>query len=465
MYISISIFAEPFLKIDEVNYDDTFPKITVKVNILSNDSMPVYGLTEENIMLYENGYRVNYLKIKNMLSSESDIIYLVFSVDSSKSISENFLKDVKKSISEIISISDTNEKIALMRFNDRVILLNNFSNNKKEILGNLDSIDRHGKNTMLYESIYDSIDLLKKTDAETKSIIIFSDGKDEGSSVNVDDIIQYARKQQVPVNFMCLKSSSNLKKMQRIAKLTGGEIIYGEDVSNVSVMYQKIIKELKSKYVIKYNSQLPKDGKDYNLEVKIKYGNLADSASTKIKTPSLEIYENIYFIFSAIAGFLFLIILILVTYILSCRKKKPEPKVDNFYNPMAHAGKNNYSEQPKDIYRQNEKQAEEETNYLSEYDSWLVVKDGEEKSKYPIHWNVMTVGKSDENTLIVQDEFVDDKHFKIKKVNSNYILMDMASAKGTYLNSKKLLRPKELYDWDEIKIGKTVFIFRSVNVK
>ena len=38
-------------------------------------------------------------------------------------------------------------------------------------------IERHGKNTMLYNSIYDSIDLLVKAKADTKSIIIFTDGK------------------------------------------------------------------------------------------------------------------------------------------------------------------------------------------------------------------------------------------------------------------------------------------------
>jgi len=39
----------------------------------------------------------------------------------------------------------------------------------------------------------------------------------------------------------------------------------------------------------------------------------------------------------------------------------------------------------------------------------------------------------------------------------------MASDGGTFLNGKKLLRPKKLFDWDEIQIGTTVLIFRVVS--
>jgi pSer/pThr/pTyr-binding forkhead associated (FHA) protein len=44
------------------------------------------------------------------------------------------------------------------------------------------------------------------------------------------------------------------------------------------------------------------------------------------------------------------------------------------------------------------------------------------------------------------------------------MLFDLASEHGTYLNGKKLLRPKYLADWDEIALGRFVFVFRCPEV-
>jgi len=50
----------------------------------------------------------------------------------------------------------------------------------------------------------------------------------------------------------------------------------------------------------------------------------------------------------------------------------------------------------------------------------------------------------------------------MRRIEGGYYLYDLVSDSGTYLNGKKLLRPRLLHDWDEIKAGKTVFIFRVV---
>jgi hypothetical protein len=97
--------------------------------------------------------------------------------------------------------------------------------------------------------------------------------------------------------------------------------------------------------------------------------------------------------------------------------------------------------------------------------SWLVEKDGPEAGKkFPIFWEEITIGRDEENGIVVADEAVSLKHAKIKRIRNAYFLFDLVSENGTYLNDKKLLRPKPLYDWDEIRIGRTLFIFRGSKI-
>jgi len=47
-------------------------------------------------------------------------------------------------------------------------------------------------------------------------------------------------------------------------------------------------------------------------------------------------------------------------------------------------------------------------------------------------------------------------------MQGGYYLFDLISDTGTFLNSKKILRPRLLHDWDEIRMGNTSFIFRGL---
>ncbi|RPI88819.1 MAG: FHA domain-containing protein, partial [Spirochaetales bacterium] len=94
--------------------------------------------------------------------------------------------------------------------------------------------------------------------------------------------------------------------------------------------------------------------------------------------------------------------------------------------------------------------------------AWLVQKDGPEVGKkFPMYWEEITIGRDDENAIVIRDDAVSLRHARIKEMKGAYYLFDLASDNGTFLNGKKLLRPRPLYDWDELRMGRTLFIFRG----
>ena len=97
--------------------------------------------------------------------------------------------------------------------------------------------------------------------------------------------------------------------------------------------------------------------------------------------------------------------------------------------------------------------------------AWLAEKDEIEKGKkFVISGDELTLGQLEENGIVVRDVSVSPAHARIRFVKNRYMLFDLASEHGTFLNGRKLLRPKALADWDEIALGRFVFVFRCPGI-
>ncbi|EPG66834.1 FHA domain-containing protein [Leptospira wolffii] len=92
----------------------------------------------------------------------------------------------------------------------------------------------------------------------------------------------------------------------------------------------------------------------------------------------------------------------------------------------------------------------------------LVLKEGRNPGKqYSLQRSETTIGNSDLCDLVLYEQAVSKSHARIRKVRNRYVLYDLVSDAGTFLNGKKVLRPRVLYDFDEIGIGKALLVFRG----
>ncbi len=92
----------------------------------------------------------------------------------------------------------------------------------------------------------------------------------------------------------------------------------------------------------------------------------------------------------------------------------------------------------------------------------LIQKEGRSPGKQvPIRKAETTLGNGELSDVVVSDPGVNKQHARIRKIKNRFVLYDLISDGGTYLNGKKILRPRILYDFDEISLGKTVYVFRA----
>lgn len=86
---------------------------------------------------------------------------------------------------------------------------------------------------------------------------------------------------------------------------------------------------------------------------------------------------------------------------------------------------------------------------------------GDIKGKsFPIEQDEVTLGRSSDNAIPLNNATVSGKHASIKREGDSYVLRDLGSTNGTRVNSREVkeavLRPKDL-----VQVGSVEFMFNS----
>lgn len=69
----------------------------------------------------------------------------------------------------------------------------------------------------------------------------------------------------------------------------------------------------------------------------------------------------------------------------------------------------------------------------------------------------ITIGRKDNNTIVVPDSHVSGQHARIVLRNNSLFLEDLNSTNGTYVNGSRINGRAKLFGKDQIKIGACLF--------
>lgn len=70
-----------------------------------------------------------------------------------------------------------------------------------------------------------------------------------------------------------------------------------------------------------------------------------------------------------------------------------------------------------------------------------------------------TVGRTDENFILLSDPSISRHHAVLVREGDNYTVQDLNSSNGTFVNGKQLKMPKRVMSGDRIKFGNVEFLF------
>lgn len=81
-------------------------------------------------------------------------------------------------------------------------------------------------------------------------------------------------------------------------------------------------------------------------------------------------------------------------------------------------------------------------------------------SNFPILEDIVVIGRSEENGIVLRDQSVSRYHVRINKIDTRFFLTDLGSFNGTKVNGKSI-QSIQLKNNDEVKIGKITLKFST----
>ena len=73
----------------------------------------------------------------------------------------------------------------------------------------------------------------------------------------------------------------------------------------------------------------------------------------------------------------------------------------------------------------------------------------------------VVIGRADRCHLVLDDTYVSQVHTRVFAQDGRYLVEDLGSTNGTYVNRRRITSPTEVHRGDQVKIGKTVMELRK----
>jgi len=89
---------------------------------------------------------------------------------------------------------------------------------------------------------------------------------------------------------------------------------------------------------------------------------------------------------------------------------------------------------------------------------WLIPRNDSAKMRYPLTRDRIVIGRDIKNDILLNDESVSRSHAEIIRTEAGYIMKDMNSKNGLFINNQRV-QEHVLCEGDAITIGDLDFIF------
>ncbi len=242
--------------------------VELYASVVGADGRPVEGLEAQDFTVLENGEP----QVVRRFERVRDLpIHAGVLLDTSTSM-EDALKDVERAALRFF------ERIVLPRDRAAVIVFNDFpelrvplTNSLEVLAGGLAGLESEG-DTALYDSLIYGLYYFAGIRGK-RALIVLSDGADSSSRHTFDETRDFARRSGVAVYTIGLaldhRDMTARHVLSEIARETGGRSFLVGSASHLERIYDSIEEELRSQYLIGYQSTAIDDDSFREIELRV----------------------------------------------------------------------------------------------------------------------------------------------------------------------------------------------------
>ena len=184
--------------------------VRVPVSVLDRNGRPVIGLGVESFQILDDGKRQQV----TLFSGERRALRIALALDVSGSM-QNKIRQVEEALRHFIDLLEPADEIMVITFNSRVHVLQDFTSDREVLARVLDMLQPAGP-TALYDAAAEAIRRVSAGPAESKAVVLVSDGVDTDSSVSLEALRELARRSEVPVFSIGLDVGSQPRSFSRV---------------------------------------------------------------------------------------------------------------------------------------------------------------------------------------------------------------------------------------------------------
>ncbi len=250
--------------------------VVLNVSVRDSRGLHVSGLKQKSFSLLEDGIDQPI----SFFAAEETPFAAVILLDSSGSMGTNISLARSAAIRFLDGIR-AEDNVAIYRFDNRVILVQDFSNSR-DVSERIFDVKADGM-TVLYDAIYKAADELGKRPEKRRAIIVLSDGADTQSGRSAARALKAASAVNAVIYTVDMSQNgpgSTGRQQARavlkdFAEKTGGTFVEKPGGADLRTAFEAIVKELGVQYTLGYEPlNDKKDGKWRSIELRIARPNL-----------------------------------------------------------------------------------------------------------------------------------------------------------------------------------------------
>src|SRR5262245_20231273 len=233
--------------------------VMVSVTVADSDNRFITDLKAENFQIFEDKIEQQIRYFSNEASPVS--IGIIFDLSHSMERKLSFARDAAL---KFLQTGTPQDEYFLVEFASRAKIAQGFTTDITRLRDRIAFTPAEGS-TALYDAVYLGLAQLKRGQNPKKALLLITDGEDNHSRYSRGDIREVVREADAQIYVIDLGRSL----VGDLAEMTGGHS-YHASVNDIEDTCEKIALELKSQYVIGYEStNTSKDGKFRKVRVRV----------------------------------------------------------------------------------------------------------------------------------------------------------------------------------------------------
>jgi len=249
--------------------------VELPVSVSDSAGNPVPNLEEKSFTVLENG---KTQKIASFNFAANLPISVGVLLDHSGSMEKRMDGAKTAAIEFFKSIIKKNDRAFIAAFASDPARNAPFVSEIVTLEAQVNAIPKAGGGTALYDAIITGLYRFRNVQGR-KALIVITDGEDTTSRMAFEEMLTYARSSRVPLYFIGVGFSFGNGKMKSLAAETGGLAYFVRNVAGLGETYRKLEQDLRSQYLISYQTESSKKDTDYRtVEVKV------DRPDAKVRT-------------------------------------------------------------------------------------------------------------------------------------------------------------------------------------